>query len=124
MLSEQVFGRLTYCCLNLWNSSCRASRAILSSYTLDPDTNVRGSYDVAPPRRTENLALALWLLDCALQANDAEQVSLRELGQLSYTFPLDLLPFVNDVRLSERFEVAHQGLDLEMVAASMGPKTT
>jgi hypothetical protein len=31
----------------------------------------------------------------------------------------DLLPFVNDVRLSERFEVARQGLDLEMVAAGM-----
>ena len=83
------------------------------------DTDVRGSYDVAPPRQMENRALALWLLDCALQANDAEQVSLRELGQLSYTFPFDLLPFVNDVRLSERFEVARQGLDLEMVAAGM-----
>jgi len=43
----------------------------------------------------------------------------RELGQLSYTFPFDLLPFVNDVRLSERFEVTRQGLDLEMVAAGM-----
>ena len=81
------------------------------------DTDVRGCYDVALPRQTENRALALWLLDCALQANDAEQVPLRELGQLSYTFPFDLLPFVNDVRLSERFEVAHQGLDLEMVAS-------
>jgi len=83
------------------------------------DTDVRGRYDVAPRRQTENRALALWLLDCALQANDAEQVSLRELGQLSYTFPFDLLLFVNDVRRSERFEVARQGLDLEMVAASM-----
>ena len=81
------------------------------------DTDVRGCYEVAPSRQTENRALALWLLDCALQANDAEQVLLRELGQLSYTFPFDLLPFVNDVRLSERFEVARQGLDLEMVAS-------
>ena len=81
------------------------------------DTDVRGCYDVAPPRQTKNRALALWLLDCALQANDAEQVPLRELGQLSCTFPFDLLPFVNDVRLSERFEVARQGLDLEMVAS-------
>ena len=83
------------------------------------DTDVRGRYDVAPRRQTENRTLALWLLDCALHANDAEQVPLRELGQLSYTFPFDVLPFVNDVRLSERFEVARQGLDLEMVAASM-----
>lgn len=100
----------------------RAVRRLLRTFVdwgVLRDTDVRGRYDVAPRRQTENRALALWLLDCALQANDAEQVSLRELGQLSYTFPFDLLPFVNDVRRSERFEVARQGLDLEMVAASM-----
>ena len=32
------------------------------------DTDVRGSCDAAPPRQTEKQALALWLLDCALQA--------------------------------------------------------
>jgi hypothetical protein len=80
------------------------------------DTDVRGSYDVAPPRRTEDRTLALWLLDCALQANEAEQVPLRGLGQLLYTFPFDLLPFIEKVRRSERFEVTRQGLDLEMVA--------
>jgi len=80
------------------------------------DTDVRGSYDVAPPRRTEDWSLALWLLDCALQANEAEQVPLRELGQLLYTFPFDLLAFIGGVHRSERFEVTHQGLDLEMVA--------
>jgi hypothetical protein len=83
------------------------------------DAGGRGSYDVAPPRRTENRNLALWLLDCALQANGAEQVPLRELGQLSYTFPFDLLPFIGDVRRSERFEVARQGLDLDMVAPAV-----
>jgi len=100
----------------------RAVRRLLRTFVdwgVLRDTDVRGRYDVAPRRQTENRALALWLLDCALQANDAEQVSLRELGQLSYTFPFDLLPFVNDVRRSGRFEVARQGLDLEMVAASM-----
>lgn len=100
----------------------RATRRLLRTFVdwdVLRDTNVRGSYDVAPPRQTENRALALWLLDCALQANDAEQVSLRELGQLSYMFPFDLLPFINNVRLSERFEVSRQGLDLEMVAAGM-----
>ena len=98
----------------------RATRRLLRTFVdwdVLRDTDVRGRYDVVLPRQTENRALALWLLDCALQANDAEQVSLRELGQLSYTFPFDLLPFVNDVRLSERFEVSRQGLDLEMVAS-------
>ena len=80
------------------------------------DTDVRGRYDVAPSRRTEDWTLALWLLDCALHANDAEQVPLRELGQLLYTFPFELLPFMEKVRRSERFEVTRQGLDLEMVA--------
>ncbi len=80
------------------------------------ETDVRGSYDVAPLRQTENRALALWLLDCALRAHQSEQVLLRELGQLAYTFPFDLLPFVNDLRRSDRFEITRQGLDLEMVA--------
>lgn len=76
----------------------------------------RGNYAVASPRHTANHELALWLLECALRAHGAEQVLLRELGQLLYMFPFDLRAFANDVRLSERFEVAHQGLDLEMVA--------
>lgn len=83
------------------------------------DTDSRGRYEVAPRRQTENQALALWLLDCALHANDAEQVPLRELGQLSYTFPFDLLPFVSDVYRCERFEVARQGLDLDMVTPAV-----
>ena len=70
----------------------RILRTFVAWYVLR-DTDVRGSYDVAPPRQTENQTLALWLLDCALQANEAEQVLLRELGQSSYTFPFDLLPF-------------------------------
>ena len=84
------------------------------------DTDVRGRYDTAPRQRTENRALALWLLDCALRANEADQVPLIELGQLSYTFPFDLLPFVSDIRRSERFEIERQGLDLEMVAPATG----
>ena len=97
----------------------RAVRRILRTFVdwdVMRDTDVRGCYDVAPSRRTEDWTLALWLLDCALQANEAEQVPLRELGQLLYTFPFDLLPFIGRVRRSERFEVTHQGLDLEMVA--------
>ena len=80
------------------------------------ETGTRGSYEVAPLRQAENRALALWFLDCALRAHGAEQVSLRELGQLAYTFPFDLLPFVGDLRRSDRFEITRQGLDLEMVA--------
>ncbi len=80
------------------------------------DTHERGSYDTGSPRRTDNRALALWLLDCALRTSEAEQVPLRELGQSSYTFPFDLLSFIGDVRRSGRFEITRQGLDLEMVA--------
>jgi hypothetical protein len=101
----------------------RATQRLLRTFVdwdVLQDNNVRGSYDVALPRQTENRTLALWLLDCVLQANDAEQVSLRELGQLSYTFPFDLLPFVSDVYRCERFEVARQGLDLDMVAPTTG----
>ncbi|MBN1887182.1 MAG: hypothetical protein JW850_04310 [Thermoflexales bacterium] len=80
------------------------------------DTDERGSYTLVPPHQTKSQVLALWLLECALQAHEAEQVSLRELGQLSYTFPFDLLPFIGEIRRSKRFEITRQGLDMEMVA--------
>lgn len=107
-----------------WGQRSTVQRAVrhimstLADWDVVQGADVRGSYSVIPPRQTENHSLALWLLDCALQANEAEQVLLGELGQLSYIFPFDLLPFITDVRRSERFEVMRQGLDLEMVAPS------
>ena len=80
----------------------------------------RGNYILAPTRRTENGALGLWLLECTLKAHGSEQVLLQELGQLPYLFPFDLLPFMDNLRRSQRFEVTRQGLDLEMVA--LGPE--
>ena len=82
------------------------------------DTDERGSYDVVPSRQTSNAGLALWFLGCALRANGSEQIPLRGLAQLPYAFPFDLLPFTDDMRRSRRFEVYHQGLDLEMVASA------
>lgn len=75
----------------------------------------RGNYLVAPSRQTQNQLLGLWLLACTLKAHSSEQVPLQELCRLPYLFPFDLLPFGDDVRRSERFEVTRQGLDLEMV---------
>jgi hypothetical protein len=86
------------------------------------DAGVRGSYNLAPAQQTGNRDLALWLMDCALCAHEAEQVPLRELGQLPYTFPFDLTPFSDSIRHSGRFEVSRQGLDLEMVAAGVRPR--
>lgn len=75
----------------------------------------KGNYIVMPEQHTSQRDLGLWLLDCALHAHNSEQVLLRELVQLPYLFPFDLSSFSNDVRRSERFEITHQGLDLEMV---------
>ncbi len=80
------------------------------------DTDTRGTYQVAPTHQTQNQALALWFLECALQANEAEQVPLSELGQLPYAFPFSLLTFINGLGRSKRFQVTRQGLDLDMVA--------
>jgi len=77
----------------------------------------KGNYVVKPARQITQRALGLWLLECALHAHNSEQLLLREFVQLPYLFPLDLSSFINDVRLSERFEVTHQGLDMEMVTA-------
>lgn len=80
------------------------------------DTEEKGRYELAPVRHTENRDVTLWLLECALVSSEAEQIPLMELGQLSYLFPFDLLPFLSEVRRSERFQISRQGLDLEMVS--------
>jgi len=96
----------------------RAVRRLLRtfiSWDVLRETNVRGSYDVAPPRQTENRELALWLLECTLQANGSE-VPLMALVQSPQLFPFDLTPFAGSLRRSERFVISREGLDLEMVA--------
>jgi hypothetical protein len=93
----------------------RLSRTFIEWRVLT-ETGVRGQYVVAATRQTQNQHLALWLFDCSLRAQEAEQVPLREFARLAYAFPFDLAPFVDDVRRSGRFDISHQGLDLEMVA--------
>ena len=83
------------------------------------DAGARGSYCLAPAHQSDNRNLALWLMDCALRANEAEQVPLRDMERLPYAFPFDITAFVGDMRRSERFEATRQGLDLEMVATGM-----
>ena len=82
----------------------------------------RGSYSLAPAHQTDNRDLALWLMECALRANEAEQVPLRDMERLPYAFPFELTAFVGELRRSESFEVNRQGLDLEMVAVSRRSK--
>jgi hypothetical protein len=97
----------------------RAVRRILRTlydWAVIQEAEGRGNYVVAPTQQTQSHALGLWLLACTLKAHSSEQVPLQELCRAPYLFPFDLLPFVDDVRRSERFEVTRQGLDLEMVA--------
>lgn len=96
----------------------RAVRRLLRTFidwNVLQETDVRGSYDVAPPRRTENQTLALWLLECTLRANGSE-TPLMALVQSPQLFPFDLTPYAGSLRQSDRFVVNREGLDLEMVA--------
>ena len=100
----------------------RASRRVVGTlvgWGVLRRTSVPGSYVAAPRQQTDDRVLALWLLDCAMRASDAEQIPLRELVQLPCLFPFDLVDLTNDVRLSARFEVSRQGLDLEMVSSTL-----
>ena len=97
----------------------RATQRLLRSFVdwrVLQDAGQPGIYAVVAARETENQALALWLLDCALRATGADQVSVSKLAQLTSLFPFDLLDFIKDVRNSQRFEVDRQGLDMEMVS--------
>ncbi len=97
----------------------RATRRLLRTFVewqVLLDAGVRGSYNLAPAQQTGNRDLALWLMDCALRANEAEQVPLRDIERLPYNFPFELTAFVGELQRSKRFETSRQGLDLEMVA--------
>lgn len=98
----------------------RAAQRVLRTFVewqVLAETEARGQYAMALSRQTENVELALWLFDCALRAHDAEQVPLSELDRLPYTFPFRLTPFLDDIRVSHRFDISRQGLDLEMIAS-------
>lgn len=99
----------------------RAAQRVLRTFVewnVIRDTEVRGSYDLAPVRQTDNRGLALWVLACALASSETERMPLAELGRLAYLFPFDLLPFLPEVRRAERFRVSREGLDLEMVSSA------
>jgi hypothetical protein len=96
----------------------RAVRRLLRTFidwNVLQETDVRGSYEVAPPQRTENQFLALWLLECTLWANGSE-TPLTTLVQSPQLFPFDLTPYAGSLRQSDRFVINREGLDLEMVA--------
>lgn len=96
----------------------RAVRRLLRTFidwNVLQETDVRGSYNVAPPRRTENQTLSLWLLECTLQANGVE-TPLMALMRSPQLFPFDLTSYAGSLRQSDRFVVSREGLDLEIVA--------
>jgi hypothetical protein len=96
--------------------------------------SARHVYQATPPRQTTNSTLALWLIECVLRsalrgrsalgahtaheatAQDNGQLPLAELVQSLAAFPFELTAHAAALRRSDRFEISHQGLDLEMVA--------
>ncbi|MCB0153532.1 MAG: hypothetical protein KDF65_01960 [Anaerolineae bacterium] len=80
------------------------------------------TYLLSTPRHTTNEKLVLWFMECLMwssrQANERQdlQLPLFELIQSPAMFPFELTPHLATLRRSSRFEISHQGLDLEMVA--------
>lgn len=80
------------------------------------------TYQAVPLRQTANSALALWFMECAIQgirqatAQYDQHLPLPQLIQSSAIFPFDLTAHLVNLRRSERFQISHQGLNLEMVA--------
>jgi len=95
----------------------RAVQRLLRTFTnwevIRALSSVGYTYLAPPPRQTSNSELALWFLECLLHNR---QLPLAELTQSPAAFPFDLAGHAAGVRRSDRFEISHQGLDLEMVA--------
>lgn len=79
-------------------------------------------YQAIPFRQTANSTLALWFTACAIQgigqatAHYDQHLPLPQLIQSPAIFPFDLTPHLASLRRSERFQISHQGLNLEMIA--------
>jgi len=80
----------------------------------------RGQYQAAPKYATENQALVLWLLECALRANLAEALPLYDLLRLPELFPFELNIELGILHTSSRFLVIREGTDRDMVMLANG----
>jgi len=82
------------------------------------------TYRAITPYQTTNEELVLWFIESLIwssrQANDRNdlQLPLLDLVQSPAIFPFELTPHIPTLRRSSRFEISHQGLNLEMVAPS------
>lgn len=120
--SSQVQRRMR----EAWGERTTLERAILRLLktfvaweVITPEAHI---YRVTPQRQTENTALALWFVSCLIwsscqtNGHHQRQIALSELAQAPAAFPFDLIPHLPLLRRSNRFEISHQGLNLEMVA--------
>ncbi len=105
----------------------RAIRRVLQTFVawgVIQQTNSKEgrAYQISPIRQTDNSALAIWFIECVIQATRQatdqadRQLPLADLIQSPAVFPFDLAPHMVTLHRSARFEISRQGLDLEMVA--------
>lgn len=104
----------------------RAINRVIQTFTnwnvITPTESERRVYQAAPFRQTANSVLALWFMACAIQsirqatAQPDQHLPLPQLIQSPAIFPFDLTAHLITLRHSERFQISHQGLNLEMIA--------
>jgi hypothetical protein len=100
----------------------RAVQTFTDWHVIIPSGSESRIYYAAPFRQTGNSALALWFMACAIQgigqasARYDQHLPLSQLIQSPAIFPFDLTPHLAMLRRSERFQISHQGLNLEMIA--------
>lgn len=111
----------------IWGQRTTLDRAInrviqtYLSWGVLQQTNKPRVYQPTQIRQTQNSDLALWFMESILRAirqadnQDDRQLPLVELVQSPAIFLFDLTPHIIDLRMSNRFEISHQGLDMEMV---------
>jgi hypothetical protein len=106
----------------------RAVSRVLKTFanwnTVQTTTSDPYVYHLSCVRQTTDSKLALWFIESLIQSarqaagqND-RQIPLIDLIQSPAAFPFDLTSHAATLRRSDRFQVSHQGLDLEMVAPS------
>lgn len=115
-VKKRVFAEL-----GQWGSLDEAvSRIIFSlrDWTILRNAGIRNAY--VPQYQvfaTDNPGLEIWLLSCALQANDAEELPLPDLLHLPMLFPFRFTVGVHDLRQAPLLAIQRQGVGLDMVRA-------
>lgn len=99
----------------------RVIQTFLAWNVIQPINPERRIFGPVTPCQTTDQRLSLWFIESLIRSiyqvkeEDNAQLLFGGLIQSPAIFPFDLITHLTTIRQSKRFEISHQGMDLEMI---------